>query len=263
MQTELMVTDLSHNLNDQELNLLAKGPKFGLLDGVDNNTIDDFQASFYRLANSLRWREYHERTQATQQTTIETYPKSNYIRRPESSTELEQTLKRIHNDYQRIVKSIQPKPKWTNLNSAEKHTIKALRKKDNIYLPSDKGGEFCVIDLQTYNEAALQHLEDPHTYRKIPRMSAKTVEGKINPVWKDICVRRNIPKFVKRSYVSNNTELPRFYHLVKTHKLEQGIKIRPIVSNSNALPHDSHGYSREFSNHNLRIFLHTWKIVCS
>jgi hypothetical protein len=139
------------------------------------------------------------------------------------------TLKRIHNDYQRIVKSIQPKLKWTNLNSAEKHTIKALRKKDNIYLPSDKGGEFCVIDLQTYNEAALQHLEDPHTYRKIPRMSAKTVEGKINPVWKDICVRRNIPKFVKRSYVSNNTELPRFYHLVKTHKLEQGIKIRPIA----------------------------------
>ena len=67
MQTELMVTDLSHNLNDQELNLLAKGPKFGLLDGVDNNTIDDFQASFYRLANSLQWREYHERTQATQQ----------------------------------------------------------------------------------------------------------------------------------------------------------------------------------------------------
>ena len=64
-------------------------------------------------------------------------------------------------------------------------------------------------------------------------MSAKTVEGKINPVCKDICVRRNIPKFVKRSYVSNNTELPRFYHLVKTHKLEQGIKIRPIVSNSN------------------------------
>ena len=74
MQTELMVTDLSHNLNDQELNLLAKGPKFGLLDGVDNNTIDDFQASFYRLANSLRWREYHERTQATQQSRTRAMP---------------------------------------------------------------------------------------------------------------------------------------------------------------------------------------------
>ncbi|CAB4043217.1 Hypothetical predicted protein, partial [Paramuricea clavata] len=105
-----MVTDLSHNLNDQELNLLAKGQKFGLMDGVDNNTIDDFQASFYRLANSLRRSEYQERTQATQQTTIETYPKSCYIRKPESSTDLEQTLKKIHNDYQRIVKSIQPKP---------------------------------------------------------------------------------------------------------------------------------------------------------
>ncbi|CAB3997609.1 Hypothetical predicted protein [Paramuricea clavata] len=71
------------------------------------------------------------------------------------------------------------------------------------------------------------------SYRKIPRMSAKTVEGKINPVWKRICNRRNISKYVRRSFTSTNTDLPRFYHLIKTHKLTQAVKIRPIVSNFN------------------------------
>jgi len=64
-------------------------------------------------------------------------------------------------------------------------------------------------------------------------MSAKTIENKINNTWKDICQRRNVPRRVERSYISTNTDLPRFYHLIKTHKLQQGIHIRPIVSNIN------------------------------
>ena len=59
-------------------------------------------------------------------------------------------------------------------------------------------------------------------------MSAK---NKINKVWKDICHNRNIPRHIERSYISTNTDIPLFYHLFKTHKLQQGIKIRPIVSN--------------------------------
>ena len=34
-----------------------------------------------------------------------------------------------------------------------------------------------------------------------------------------------------RSYVSNNTHLPRFYHLIKTHKSGRQLQVRPIVSN--------------------------------
>ena len=56
-----------------------------------------------------------------------------------------------------------------------------LKKKNNIYLPGDKGGEFCVIDSLTYSKAATQHLDDPTTYRKVACMTAKTIERKINP----------------------------------------------------------------------------------
>ena len=62
-------------------------------------------------------------------------------------------------------------------------------------------------------------------------MTAKTIETKVNSTWKALCQKRHIPKNIQRSYLSSNTNLPQFYHLVKTHKLQQGIKIRPIVSN--------------------------------
>ena len=53
----------------------------------------------------------------------------------------------------------------------------------------------------------------------------------MNTVWKHICIKNLIPRHVEKSFISNNTDLPRFYHLVKTHKVGQKLKIRPIVSN--------------------------------
>ena len=64
-------------------------------------------------------------------------------------------------------------------------------------------------------------------------MTAKTMERKVNTKWKEICCKRNIPKRIQQSYIALNTELPHFYYLIKTYKLQQGVKIRPIVSNSN------------------------------
>ena len=36
-----------------------------------------------------------------------------------------------------------------------------------------------------------------------------------------------------KSFTSTNTDLPYFYQLIKTHKINQGIKIRPIISYTN------------------------------
>ena len=64
-------------------------------------------------------------------------------------------------------------------------------------------------------------------------MSAKTVENKVNSTWKNVCLQNEIPSFVRKSFIAANTDLPRFYHLIKTHKTGPVIKIRPIVSNTN------------------------------
>ena len=46
-------------------------------------------------------------------------------------------------------------------------------------------------------------------------------------------LKQKFPPFVQKSFLASNTDLPRFYHLIKTHKTGPDIKIRPIVSNIN------------------------------
>ena len=104
---------------------------------------------------------------------------------------------------------------------------------DELSLVKCSFAEFCIIQKDRYSQAALDHLNDSNTYQKVPRMTAKTVENKVNLVWKNICSRNKFPPFVVKSFVASNTDLPKFYHLIKTHKTGPDIKIRPIVSNIN------------------------------
>ena len=55
----------------------------------------------------------------------------------------------------------------------------------------------------------------------------------MNLVWKNICSGNKFPLFVIKSFVASNTDLPKFYQLMKMHKTGPDIKIRPIVSNIN------------------------------
>lgn len=90
-----------------------------------------------------------------------------------------------------------------------------------------------MIHQDTYTRAALNHLSDANTYQKVARMSAKTVENKVNTAWKKIIEQNRFPSFVQKSSLASNTDLPRFYHLIKSHKVSPDIKIRPSVSDIN------------------------------
>jgi hypothetical protein len=113
-------------------------------------------------------------------------------------------------------------------------TLKCLKRKPLVYLPSDKGGEFCAIEKDRYLTAGMEHLTDTTTYEAVSHMKARSVEVKINRIWSKICDTRKIPAGIKRSFLSNNTNIPRFYHLIKTHKDSEEVKIRPIISNVNS-----------------------------
>ena len=161
------------------------------------------------------------------------YPQSKHIYKPDPTDELEQKLRRIYNKLHATIRQLVPRKKWSNISNIDKETIKDLKEKDLIYLPSEKGTEFCIIQKDSYLQAALDHLNDSNTYQKVPRMTAKTIENKVNLVWKNICARNKFPSFVVKNFVASNTDLPKFYHLIKTHKKGPDIKIRPIVSNIN------------------------------
>lgn len=54
-----------------------------------------------------------------------------------------------------------------------------------------------------------------------------------NCSWKGIATRNKFPANITKIYIISSSEAPTFYHLIKTRKGLQQIKIRPIVSNYN------------------------------
>ena len=123
----------------------------------------------------------------------------------------------------------------SNITIKEKDTINDLlnNHNDKVFLPSDKGGEFCVIYKEEYNKLAFDHLSDTEHYMKIvTKIKVKDIEDNINKTWINICKLHQLPNSFIKSYISRNTKLANFYILIKTHK--EGRKVRPIVSSINS-----------------------------
>ena len=231
-----LVTDKTNSLNVDELALLAKGPKFALAPPVNQNTLIDFNVNFCRFAHQFRWKNYLENTgirETNDRTEVLKYPWHTRLKMPPIDMEIESKLKRLYYQVKDIILREPCRPKFSNLTEKEQQILDSLKSKPFTYLPSDKGGEFCVVKTSDYNTAGTSHLSDAATYKLIPHLAPTTVEKKINDTWKRISLQRNIPKYITRSYVTTNSQHPKFYHLIKTHKPGEELKIRPIVSNCN------------------------------
>ena len=56
------------------------------------------------------------------------------------------------------------------------------------------------------------------------------LENLINNVWTNICKWKDIPNKYKNNFITQNNKLPNFYNLIKTHKTDTTLQIRPIIS---------------------------------
>ena len=230
-----LVTDITQTLNESELSFLKKGPKFILADGVNANIMIDFNVQFSRLAHQVRWKEILEKKK-DHPPFIQKYPWHSSLTMPNQeslNSNTENSLKKIYHKLKNVVEKIPHQRRFNNISEKEASVLETLRQKPLVFLPSDKGGEFCVMSQQDYNLAGLNHLNNPDIYLPIAHITPGTIEKRLNSVWKDVAIKNNIPHFIMRSYITNNSEIPSFYHLIKTHKGTDQIKIRPIVSNSN------------------------------
>ncbi len=228
-----LVTDLTGILTHAEKALLSKGPKFALSQPVNETTRREVTISFCRLANELRWKEHWRRTNnAPREDGIPKYPFKDEIIQPPKYPDFERKLSRINENIQKSLNSVN-RGKATNLLPSERRTLEQLKNKDLMCLPSDKGGEFCVIERTRYIQIGKEHLSDTNLYQEVPSMTAKTIESKINKTWKTIAQKNNLGYALIKGHTSSNTDLARFYFLIKTHKAGHAIKIRPIVSNIN------------------------------
>jgi hypothetical protein len=230
-----IVTDLTHSLSEEEKRLLSKGPKFALNRAVNDNTKRDVTVSLCRLANELRWLEHRKRTNASDTSNSEfpKYPYKDEIIQAPKYADFERKLTRVNEVITRCLNSANRR-EASNLLPSERRTLAQLKKKDLQCLPSDKGGEFCVIERTRYVEIGNQHLSDSNIYSEIASISPKTIESRVNKVWKAVAKKHELGFSVTSRYVSNNTDLAHFYFLIKTHKSGNVPKVRPIVSNVNS-----------------------------
>ena len=226
-----LVCDLTNSLNRNELKLLSLGPKFSLATAVNEKTLMDFNVEFCRMAHQLRWREI---LPEKDNSALQKYPWHSRLSMPDDhlrNNDLEDKLRRIYYKTKKIIQNVPYVQKFSNLSSTEKETLNFLKTKPLIYLPSDKGSEFCILSETDYLAAGFQHLSDNSLYSKIAHITPKTIEKRVNYAWNTVCATKEIPSFISRSYITNNSNIPEFYHLIKTHKEGSQLKIRPIVSN--------------------------------
>ena len=133
----------------------------------------------------------------------------------------------------RIMKKVNNSKSHPNINSQEIDTLKELTHRQDLqFLPSDKGGEFCIIDIEEYNRLGFLHLSDTNTYERITKINIQGIEKQINNTWLSVCQDKTyLTRSFINSYISHNSRIANIYFLVKTHK--PGNKVRPIVSSIN------------------------------
>jgi hypothetical protein len=227
------LTIKTEGLSEAEKRVLSRGPKFALAAGVTEDTEEICRTAFARFAYQYRWGVTRDARNSSPEnnSNLPSYPRSSEINMPPPmDRDTEDRLRRVFSSLMTTVRSLPKRRKWSNLPQIEATAIRGLRSKPVALMPSDKGGEFCAIDADTYKSLGRSHLADATTYRPIPRMTAKTVEAKINRTWKTICRERGVPTRCERSFTSSSTRLATFHHVIKTHKAGTQLKIRPIVA---------------------------------
>lgn len=229
-----MITNRSsYRLNQQEQSLLSKGPKFIPCNTMNKNTLHQYNIAFQRIVYQLRWRAAFDHGVITKTPNQFLKMDSNRdIRPPPTIPTVEARLQEMYRQFSNTVQSAYRsrfKIK-SNLSDDERNALKHLRNVSNqiTIQPSDKGGEFCIIDSSIYTEAVTSMLNSNNTYRKIYIYDITKIEQRVNDTWRKICSRRNIVKHIMQHFLANCTQIPPLTCLVKTHK--EGLKLRPIVN---------------------------------
>ena len=127
---------------------------------LDDKLLLDIETNFCRTAYQLKWlsKIQDEFNTTTNINTFLIYTLDHPIPPSPANKELVSKLSKPKRSMFSILRKHKRIPQ--NLSSTQWHTLSTMRNKELICLPSDKGKKFCVISQNTYNQLALDHLED-------------------------------------------------------------------------------------------------------
>jgi len=230
---------LDSPVHENYLRLLDKGPKYNLATPFSTDTEVSILTGIANFMHQLKWR-----LSASNRPPIDNlhipFDNKPSIPPPLPNALLEKT-KAMHLKIKRLLNKEKTHTSVTKnqLTNSEINALRKMKEDYNIYMSSDKGGEFTIIGIKKYIELGEDHLSDTSTYHQLKRDTTTKVKNELNALWRTICTERQIPQHIQMKLSTQSCSTQNFYHQLKTHKT--GYKIRPIVSVRNG-PFDRLGW---------------------
>jgi len=236
------IQNLVTNYSDKELTadetlLLSKGPKFNVASKLTSKTELDFYCSLTDMAYQLRWKESNQYSNKNSEWNIPFDKRPSLPPKPTNT--LAQRLSNCLADATILLEKEKQKRFISNISKNEYNALQNLKNDNNIYLPSDKGGEFTVLSKESYLHLGIDHLNDTTTYTQSKKDRTATIATQLKKLWFEIIHERRLPYQHAKRLIDQQCRTQQFYFLMKTHK--EGQKIRPIVSASGG-PFDRIGW---------------------
>jgi hypothetical protein len=233
-------------LTADEMSLLAKGPKFSVAEVNKQKVILEMKTGFQKLAHDLRW-HFGSQMAVTSQTAQCSGSLANDIwadnrnfplvsdRKeiilPPLIPVIETVLRTSYNKYLNALKFVEMHRFTSNINPVERNAIRAIKDKGLLAVPSDKGGDLCIIKKVDYDLAISKHIDESPIYRRVSRFDVGKLDAKINEIWFNVCSLNKVPNKVKNMYASTCSSFASVHAVVKTHKSSLGnVVIRPIIN---------------------------------
>lgn len=217
-------------LTSASMSVLSKGPKFNITSKFTHQVENQILVAMADLAYQARWRSHLQNvnTLTSSDTTLHLPFDRKPTPPPICPDDLRVKLATINTQVKQLIESEKRRMLPCNLTPNEITALKSMKNDSNIYLPSDKGGEFVVISSVQYVQLGRNHLSDTSIYTELPRDTTEAIRKDLNKLTSNIFDRRKLPRHLLLKLLTQHCRTQQFYHLIKTHKRE--LKIRPIIS---------------------------------
>ena len=136
---------------------------------------------------------------------------------PKACVELENFILKIQQKFD----SWKP-PRWIkdNLSKEERNFIKNIREDTNIvYMWEDKGPSFTKMTRDQYVAAGETEVKKSKFFKEIQGDPCKDVKAKCDRLVQNMFIQDEISENVSTFLQSGQADMPKFYHLLKTHKI--------------------------------------------
>ena len=140
---------------------------------------------------------------------------------PRACKEVEDMISRIQEKFDEWKP---PRFMKDNLSPDERKLLREIRNNDDIvYMWEDKGPSFVKMTREQYLQAGEKELSNRHFYQEVGNDPCANIKQRNDIIADAMVNNEEIPEKVGSFLKDGNSDLSKFYHLLKTHKSFQQV----------------------------------------